>query len=61
MTRPGSPGSGVALICSIELLRVFLNMQDFDDRQVLMRLAILLGIAVSGLMLAAMDRIAHEQ
>ena len=51
----------VALICSIELLRVFLNVQDFEEAQVIMRLAILLGIAIAGLMLAVMDRIAHDE
>jgi uncharacterized protein (TIGR00645 family) len=50
----------VSVICVIELLRVFLNIQDYDQTQVAWRLAILLAIAVTGLLLAAMDYMGHH-
>ena len=50
----------IAVICAIELLRVFLNMQDYNEREIGWRVAILFTIAGTGLILAAMDRLTHD-
>ena len=50
----------VAIICAIEVLRVFLNVKDFTEHQIKWRVVILLAVAVTGLMLAMMDKLAHD-
>ena len=50
----------IGVICAIELLRVFLNIEDYSEREIAWRVAIMLTISVSGLILAIMDRITHD-
>ena len=51
----------VAIICAIEVLRVFLNVAQFSEYEVKWRVFILLAVAASGVMLASMARLAHDQ
>lgn len=49
--------SSIVAISAIHLLRTFLNVSALDKQDIAWQLAIHLGFVVSGLMLAAMDRL----
>ena len=51
----------VAIICAIEVLRIFLNVREFTEYEVKWRVFILLAVGATGLMLAIMDKLAHDQ
>lgn len=50
----------VAVIAAIELLRVFLNVEDYDPMDVSLQILILLAVGFTGLLLAAMDRLVQN-
>jgi len=49
----------IAAISAIQMLRVFIGVEHFSDREIIWKLAILVAVSVCGVLLAWMDRIAH--
>lgn len=50
----------VAAIAGIQLLRVFIDIKQYSESEVYLMIFILLAVAVSGVLLAVMDKIAHS-
>lgn len=53
-------GSIVA-ISSIELLKVFINLKNYDEQEILWKVVIFIAFVVAGVLFAAMDRLSSYQ
>jgi len=53
--------ASIVAIAAIELLETYMNIASMDKTDVLWKILILLALVVSGLLLAAMDRLGSDQ